>query len=58
LLGRGFPVACVELGPALAEQARNLHGPVEVHVEPRADPRVRRHWCAILHVARRREIKR
>ena len=34
MLARGFPVACVELGAALAEQARNLRGPVEVHVEP------------------------
>jgi len=34
----------------------SLYGEIRRRIEARADPRVRRHWLAILHVARRLDM--
>jgi hypothetical protein len=36
------------------EQRERLYSEVRTRIDSRADPRVLRHWFAILHVARRR----
>jgi hypothetical protein len=36
------------------EQRERLYSEVRTRIGSRADPRVLRHWFAILHVARRR----
>jgi hypothetical protein len=36
-----------------AEKRQRLYREIRQRIDQRPDPQVRRHWCAILHVARR-----